>query len=189
MTLLSSTSMWTPRHPKPTIFGPFIQTICSISPFLVQTSYLFPILFEVSYQSKPHLRESLVLRPPPMKTIFLFYNACLSAKRTRQMAKEAAMLMEWYRVGLLVGGKANSPIAYNIKAAAFSLPSPGHYVLNHKTYLGCINTDSILCFCMTGELAEFSRESWTEEFKPRISFLKCSKDHNLSELTSLLLQI
>lgn len=42
---------------------------------------------------------------------------------------------------------------------------------------------------MAGELAEFSRESWIEEFKPRVSTLKCSKDHNSSGLMSFPLKM
>lgn len=146
---------------KLTIFGPFIQIVCCISPFLMQTSYLFPILFEVSYQSKPHLRDSLVLRPPSMKTIFNFIMHAYLQKGPVECPKRQPCW--WSDMGW--GSPIASLTTWRQQPSLY--PALGIMLVAH--------IKSLFCFYMTGELTEFSRESWTEEFKPRISLLNCSK--------------
>lgn len=94
-------------------------------------------------------------------------------------------------VGLLFWGKANSPVASNhtrrqqaalhpAQCIMFSIIRDSSWFYKYRLY-------SLLY--MAGELAEFSRESWIEEFKPRVSTLKCSKDRNSSGLMSFPLKM
>lgn len=64
-----------------------------------------------------------------------------------------------------------------MKAAAFSLPIPVASCSQlQEIHLGYKNI-FYSTFYRAAELTEISRESWTEGFKPRVSSLKCSKDH------------
>lgn len=158
-----------------------LYSVCFISPFILQTCYLAlaPILFEVSNQSKPHVRDSLVLKDILQWRQFLFYNAFLSTENTwmdlpRRQQPHWWGNREW---GCCLGARqtAQLPLITPWRQQRSLYPSQLHHVLNYKRFILVIKIYSILLF--TGLLTEISRESWTEGFKPRVSSLKCSKDH------------
>lgn len=180
--------MW-PTQPRRTVVGPFIQAVCSISPFLPRTSYLALILFEVSNQSKRRSRDSFVLRPRSKKDNFLFY-VFLSAKKTGTMSRRQPYWRSYRDCYLGARQTAQLPLitTWRLQPSLYPAQCIMFTIIRDSSWLHKYRLDSI--FYMAGkQLAEFSRESWNEECTPRISLLKCSNDHNLSGLTSLLLHI